>query len=83
MFLFLLGDWLNICCAFFDKMFTLLSFTRYRFSTLTNTSAKNIEEKIAKLDALIASTNNSGETQSAILARERLLKKLNKSQQKK
>ena len=78
MFLFLLGDWLNICCAFFDKMFTLLSFTRYRFSTLTNTSAKNIEEKIAKLDALIASTTNQGEKESAILARERLLKKLKK-----
>lgn len=35
-----------------------------------------IEEKIAKLEALINSTKHAGERESAILARERLLKKL-------
>lgn len=35
-----------------------------------------IKEKIAKLEALINSTKHAGERESAILARERLLKKL-------
>lgn len=37
---------------------------------------EKIRNKIAKLEALIASTTHEGEKQSAILARERLLKKL-------
>lgn len=38
----------------------------------------NIEAKIAKLDALIASTTHAGEKEAALLAKERLLKKLHK-----
>nr|VFK43205.1 MAG: hypothetical protein BECKSD772F_GA0070984_11399 [Candidatus Kentron sp. SD]VFK48814.1 MAG: hypothetical protein BECKSD772E_GA0070983_11439 [Candidatus Kentron sp. SD]VFK80630.1 MAG: hypothetical protein BECKSD772D_GA0070982_11349 [Candidatus Kentron sp. SD] len=45
---------------------------------MTNTSKKSLEEKIAKLDALIASTTHKGEKDSAIFAREKLLKKLKK-----
>jgi hypothetical protein len=47
-------------------------------SRLTNTNKDKLEDKIAKLDALIESTVHEEERDSAILARDRLLKKLQK-----